>query len=332
MEEKGIPIINQILNLKGAASETLKLKNSMEEKLIKIYSEDLKKNSENKNLIKNFESLSKNLIAMGIKPKIALNGFLAFKYSNIEEALELLCKSPEGEYKHRFIPSDQSLCFVCEESEEKHRSISKLLTNKSFKRNSIFDENENLKKKIAEKEINLRRSLSIKGNRISSLFLDKKIIELDNFHSDKNLINLNQKLIFEIENNKENKNSKKNNLIECPICFMEIEKDKMFYLECNHIFCVDCVKDYLNEEIKNSRVARIACPQKNCSFAFDEGKIREIVSEEIFVKYKRFLLRENIKNNPDIIECPITNCEGFASRVDSVINKGNLKLQKIFFK
>jgi hypothetical protein len=328
MEEIKIPIINQFLNLNEAAAETLKLKNPIEEKLVKKYSEELNNHPENIKLIKNFEDLSKKLIAMGVKPKIALNGLLVFKYSNIEEALELSCKSSEGEYNHRFIPSDESLCFICGEADANHRSIDKILSNKSIFRNSLIEEDENLKMKITEKEIILRKRFSRNENRISNLSSDKRIFELKNLKCDNKLDKSNEKLIFDVSYNLNNKfddkfNNKDKKSVECPICFMDIGQSNTFSLNCNHFFCVDCIKDYLDEEIKNSRVAKINCPQKNCSCKFEEKFIEELVSEDMLSKFRKFLEREKYKNNQNVICCPISNCEGYATKADSLDEKGN---------
>ena len=85
-------------------------------------------------------------------------------------------------------------------------------------------------------------------------------------------------------------------------------------LNCNHIFCTDCTNEYLNEEIKNSRVLEIKCPFKDCKFTYSEDNLKNIVKDEVLYKYKKFLLREKYKNNPNFIICPIVNCEGYADK------------------
>jgi len=305
MEDKKIPIFGQYLRINETA-ETIKTKNPIELKLIKQFSDELNSKPDNWKLKKDFEEISKKMVAMGIKPKMALNSFLIYKYSTIEEGLELLYKNQDGKYNHRFIESDERICFICDEEEKSHRSIYNILSNTGFNINKAIEEDESLKQKINQKEIFLRKTSSKEIKR------PEESLEKETIFDIKTDLGLGYKSNLKL--NEENN--------ECPICLLEIEKNKFFHLICFHKFCVECVQEYLNEEIKNSRVSSIKCPQKNCSSVFDEKIIKEIVGEEVFYKFKKFKLRDKYKNLPNILCCPITNCEGYASK-DEEINHIN---------
>lgn len=319
MEEKTIPIFGQFFKINETA-ETIKSKNPKEKNLIKIYSDELNSNPKYIKLKESFEELSKKMIALGLKPKMILNSFLVYKYQTIEEGLELLYRSQEGEWNHKFIESDENLCFICEEQEINHRSINKILNRKSFPRSPSIgiEQDEILKKKISEKEIFLRKSLSNhdKNSQKNSLKVSKRLnSSLDN----------EQNSPFELLANS-------NDNIECPICIFEIAKNNLFNsLACNHKFCRDCIKEYLNEEIKNSRVISIKCPNKGCNSLFEEKIIKELINDEIFYKYKKFLQREKYKSIPNIVCCPIINCEGYANKNEKCIKpeKVNTKTSQI---
>ena len=49
------------------------------------------------------------------------------------------------------------------------------------------------------------------------------------------------------------------NVQDCPVCFAEIKEDNMYYLKCKHLFCKECIVNYLEEEINNARVLGLKC-------------------------------------------------------------------------
>lgn len=118
-----------------------------------------------------------------------------------------------------------------------------------------------------------------------------------------------------VEIKKDNDFCIKINLNSCKICFLEInEKENVFNLECQHKFCKECIIEYLKEEIRNARVLKIQCPEKNCELLFDEDTVKSLVDDEYFYKYKKFIQRAKIKDDPSLTECPILDCEGFANK------------------
>lgn len=104
----------------------------------------------------------------------------------------------------------------------------------------------------------------------------------------------------------------------CPICFEAITNDNQFNLKCNHVYCKDCITDYLKEEIKNSRVLPLNCPTVKCNEPFTLDIIKSLLNSDdnsIYIyKYEKFLQREKIRNDPELVVCPILNCEGYAKK------------------
>ena len=110
---------------------------------------------------------------------------------------------------------------------------------------------------------------------------------------------------------KNNDFSIKINISSCQICFLEIFKDKKFSLKCNHQFCMECIIYYLEDGINNGRVSNITCPSKDCTETFTEDMLRLLISDKIYHKYKKFLNREIINRDPNLLLCPIFDCEGY---------------------
>jgi hypothetical protein len=114
------------------------------------------------------------------------------------------------------------------------------------------------------------------------------------------------------------------NVDSCPICFAEILPNLSYILKCQHKFCKECMISYLEEEIKNSRVKYIKCPDVKCENKFEDSTIKELVNDEYFKKYLKFLQREKIKDDKTLVTCPITDCEGYTNKIQDDLNYMNL--------
>jgi len=291
----------------------LEKNNPIEEKLTNQFSEDLRIN--HGSLLKNFEYMSKDLLSMGYQPRIVTNSFLAFKYKNTAEAIEIIDKTELSLWNHKFILSDKNFCFVCGDIENNHKSLQNVL-----KKKNTENINENLSLNNSFKAIYKQKSfgkintiIAFPENQNRNDYYKNKICNESLINTNIFNSNTNEDLIYNDKELEKEKSDDNEELI-CPICFFKIEDGKNFNLECNHKFCKECIDEYLKEEIKNSRVLNIKCPQKDCEKLFNEDKIKEILNEEFLYKYKKFLLREKYKNNSNYVICPIVNCEGYAEK------------------
>ena len=107
------------------------------------------------------------------------------------------------------------------------------------------------------------------------------------------------------------------------ICEDDIsEKDKLKNKceQCNNYFCSECLYLHIKELIKNGKYA-LFCPV--CSFLYTKYKIENILSfnkkEQKEVNNLKKLLEKSktkkiILSNPEIMFCPIANCDGFAKK------------------
>lgn len=67
---------------------------------------------------------------------------------------------------------------------------------------------------------------------------------------------------------------------ECTICFdSDLDTDQQVKLDCDHVFCGDCIFKYLKEEISD-RNNKIQCPQKYCEEIISDSMIIKIIYED----------------------------------------------------
>ena len=110
---------------------------------------------------------------------------------------------------------------------------------------------------------------------------------------------------------------------ECKICEEEITKQEEIRNKCDKCynnFCDECLYLYVKESIKNGKHA-LFCP--NCELLYTEEKIERIFSfgsnDKNEVNKLRKLLeksstKEIILSNPDLMFCPIVDCDGFSKK------------------
>jgi len=118
-------------------------------------------------------------------------------------------------------------------------------------------------------------------------------------------------------NNKESEQKKPSkNKIYCAICMDTIPANDCPTIDpCNHQVCQPCLTNYLEFEIISGNVRDIHCPlvvkngqrdqhEKKCTSSLNDAFIKQMVSEEIFQKFKLF---ERLKGDPTLRQCPKCN-------------------------
>ncbi|CAD8122573.1 unnamed protein product [Paramecium sonneborni] len=99
----------------------------------------------------------------------------------------------------------------------------------------------------------------------------------------------------------------------CSICGSN-NAVKIQLLECEHKFCKNCYKDYLEDKIKNAKINNIYCLQEGCITKFPESVIKETVSETKFAQYLFFKYKLEIENDMNKKWCPAKGCDLFVER------------------
>ena len=232
----------------------------------------------------NFEGKNENdidkLISMGFEQKMVKKVYVLLKPRNEEEAIYLLTQD-KGKYHHFFIERHgrENECFICGSNLESHINF---IPNGKPRKKSILN-------KIKDKFTN------------------------DNFN--KELSEIKDPLIASEEETSE---SNSNTNLICDVCGDDISsKDKRENeLPCKHIFCSDCYINYFKRKIEENDVSKMSCMQHGCPQELDDKFIEMHLKEdkELFEKYLKFKKRNEIYKNPNLVACPIPNCESYAKK------------------
>jgi len=240
------------------------------------------KNLDSPEIQKEFENSMFLLEDMGYKRKIIFRSYLVYRYKDISEAIELLSKT-HNMWNHKFLDGFNNKCFICDDLENFHKPPISLFDNNNY---NSYESN---------------GMLNIGSDKINEALI--KVRHSQNFNSNE---------IYKSEETGK----------ECPICIMDFDSDNEVKLPCNHKFCRDCLNYYLEEEVKNSRVNYIKCPESTCengdppgtSFVFTDDLIKRFLSENLYDKYLEFKQKLIIEKDPSLTFCPIPNCKGYAKK------------------
>jgi len=125
--------------------------------------------------------------------------------------------------------------------------------------------------------------------------------------------------IYKIKTKEEIKN-------KCKICEEDITKEeeiKNKCEQCGNYFCSECLYLHIKELIRNGKYA-LFCPE--CKFVYKKDKINQILlfnikNKEEVNNLKKLFEKSNAKeiilSNPELMFCPIANCDGFAKKNDN---------------
>lgn len=63
-------------------------------------------------------------------------------------------------------------------------------------------------------------------------------------------------------------------LFLCNICFSEkLGSECMYFLECRHVYCKACLKDYFEIQIRDGQVKCLNCPEPKCPSVATPGQV-----------------------------------------------------------
>ena len=237
-----------------------------------------------------FDPINQNdldlIIEMGYNPKMAKKVYILLKPKDINETIDFLTME-NGVYHHDFMErhGKNDVCFICGESEKYHINY---IPPESIRRSII----ESLKDSLGHTKTNANADIINYAVKKESLIGEDK---------------------------KEDSIDKKNsNEIFCDLCFEdmtdeEVNENKIL---CGHLFCSDCYLNYFQDKIKNNKVGKITCMQHKCTHEFDEDFIiSHLKGDQILInKYKKFKLRSDLYNDPNVKFCPIKDCESYAKK------------------
>lgn len=104
----------------------------------------------------------------------------------------------------------------------------------------------------------------------------------------------------------------------CGICYEEVkqpwslEEDHM-----THVYCRGCVIDYVQSLVVEGKVEKIPCPGVTCGKMIEDREVVELVDGQMYEKYQRFKLRNELMKDPSLRWCSQPNCTGYMHGSDS---------------
>eukprot|EP01114_Cavostelium_apophysatum_P022118 TRINITY_DN789_c0_g1_i3.p1 TRINITY_DN789_c0_g1~~TRINITY_DN789_c0_g1_i3.p1 ORF type:complete len:582 (-),score=159.50 TRINITY_DN789_c0_g1_i3:140-1885(-) len=94
----------------------------------------------------------------------------------------------------------------------------------------------------------------------------------------------------------------------CSICADEVPADQCTALTCQHRFCNDCWRNYLNIKIREGDV-KIKCPQTKCNMSVDDATVKALTSPEVYDRFVRFITKSFVEDSDGRVKwCPQPNC------------------------
>ncbi|KAL5515701.1 hypothetical protein EMCRGX_G000905 [Ephydatia muelleri] len=96
----------------------------------------------------------------------------------------------------------------------------------------------------------------------------------------------------------------------CDICMLAYSRDKMYGLECGHLFCRPCWESYLKTMVMmEGRGQTIVCPGASCEIIVDEATVLELLKQQaVRQKYQLLITNSFVQDHPNLCWCPSPGC------------------------
>ncbi|XP_013384550.1 E3 ubiquitin-protein ligase RNF14-like [Lingula anatina] len=102
----------------------------------------------------------------------------------------------------------------------------------------------------------------------------------------------------------------KRTLYACNVCFLEkLGTLCMQFLDCDHVYCKECMKDYFTVQITDGNVKALTCPHDKCQSQAHPSQVKELVGADLYARYDRLLLHTTLETMADIAYCPRPICQ-----------------------
>ncbi|XP_076289658.1 E3 ubiquitin-protein ligase RNF14-like isoform X2 [Lasioglossum baleicum] len=96
---------------------------------------------------------------------------------------------------------------------------------------------------------------------------------------------------------------------ECIVCFEIYSGKKCVKLErCNHVYCRQCIEEYIALKINENDVHGITCPTSDCDISISFGEIKKFCPN-LFTKYEDTLMQITLRSMENLIFCPRKGCQ-----------------------
>ncbi|XP_054152766.1 uncharacterized protein LOC128951544 [Oppia nitens] len=77
--------------------------------------------------------------------------------------------------------------------------------------------------------------------------------------------------------------------------------------DCRHVFCRECLSQYLDTQITDGLIHHIKCPDDQCTAEAAYELVCKLLSRKSLVRYHKLLLKKTVETMDDIAYCPKCN-------------------------
>ncbi|XP_071856018.1 E3 ubiquitin-protein ligase RNF14-like [Bombus fervidus] len=107
-----------------------------------------------------------------------------------------------------------------------------------------------------------------------------------------------------------------NSYFECIICFNKFCGRQCIKLKtCGHIYCKNCIQEYITIKIKEDNIIGITCPDLSCNLNITINEVKKLCPE-LFSQYEKALLGVTLSTMKDVIFCPRISCQCPLVKID----------------
>ena len=109
---------------------------------------------------------------------------------------------------------------------------------------------------------------------------------------------------------------------EFQMCFVccddSVKSEDFISLGCKHSYCRECWTNYLESRITEGEVFNIRCMDPECQINLSYDCVKEIASDAVFAKYKKFMGTKVASESKKYTFCPMEGC-GACSELTSAL-------------
>lgn len=110
-------------------------------------------------------------------------------------------------------------------------------------------------------------------------------------------------------------------MVECAMCWDDIDPGQGGRLGCGHTFCLTCWKEHLSFQLKNTGTNAIAmtCPDKDCKNLCGETAISATFGEASreIQQYRKYILDLYTNETVHCVPCPTPGCNGIIHHLEA---------------
>ena len=108
-----------------------------------------------------------------------------------------------------------------------------------------------------------------------------------------------------------------NELAECLSCYAEFPGSKMVLLNCDHPFCLECMKMYLGVKLKDGDSLQFNCP--DCGEFIGREVLLKLLDDADFVRWETLFTDQSLERAGGVLFCPRCSTHAVKDDIQSTL-------------